>query len=141
MRLLGSFSILILLSFPHFGQLSDDFSDGDFTNNPQWGGDTSEFIVNADFKLQLNAPSVTDTSYLSVETGTLDYNNSYPFVGLSIGTNFFMVKKVSNKRAATPNLIIEKKIRYEPKTGEEIQNQNSPKEVIYDPETGKIVND
>ena len=76
-----------------------------------------------------------------LETGTLDYNNSYPFVGLSIGTNFFVVKKVSNKRAATPNLIIEKKIRYEPKTGEEIQNQNSPKEVIYDPETGEIVND
>ena len=81
MRLLGSLSILILLSFPHFGQLSDDFSDGDFTNNPQWGGDTSEFIVNADFKLQLNAPSLTDTSYLSVETGTLDFasNISWEF--------------------------------------------------------------
>ena len=76
-----------------------------------------------------------------LENGTLDYNNSYPLVGLSIGTNFFVVKKVSNKRAATPNLIIEKKIRYEPKTGEELQNQNSPKEVIYDPETGEIVND
>jgi len=81
MRLLGSLSILILLSFSHFGQLSDDFSDGDFTNNPQWGGDTSEFIVNADFKLQLNAPSLTDTSYLSVETGTLDFasNISWEF--------------------------------------------------------------
>ena len=76
MRLLGSLIILILISFPHFGQLSEDFSDGDFNNNPQWGGDTSEFIVNTDFKLQLNAPSVTDTSYLSVETGTLDFSSN-----------------------------------------------------------------
>ena len=29
-----------------------------------------EFIVNAAFKHQLNAPSITDTSYLSVETRT-----------------------------------------------------------------------
>ncbi|MBH18942.1 MAG: hypothetical protein CL851_00780 [Crocinitomicaceae bacterium] len=76
MRLLGSLIILILISFPHFGQLSEDFSDGDFNNSPQWGGDTSEFIVNTDFKLQLNAPSVTDTSYLSVETGTLDFSSN-----------------------------------------------------------------
>ena len=76
MRFLGALSILILLSFPHFSQLSEDFSDGDFTNKPQWVGDTSEFIVNAAFKHQLNAPSITDTSYLSVETRTLGLNIS-----------------------------------------------------------------
>jgi hypothetical protein len=81
MRLIGSLIILILLSFSNFSQLSEDFSDGDFNSNPNWEGDTTEFIVNADFKLQLNAPSLTDTSYLSVETGTLDYlsNISWEF--------------------------------------------------------------
>lgn len=57
-----------------FSQLTEDFSDGDFNNNPKWSGDTIEFIVNSDFKLQLNAPSNTDTSYLCVETGTLNSN-------------------------------------------------------------------
>ena len=38
-------------------QLSDDFSDGDFTVNPSWQGNDSNFIVNSDHTLQLNAIS------------------------------------------------------------------------------------
>ena len=57
-------------------QLIDDFSDGDFLNNPTWQGDTSNFIINANNQLQLNAPSVTDTSFLVVETGILDFTNT-----------------------------------------------------------------
>ncbi|MBK7431050.1 MAG: hypothetical protein IPI62_08990 [Bacteroidetes bacterium] len=38
-------------------QLSDSFTDGDFTANPQWQGDGANFIVNAAGTLQLNAPA------------------------------------------------------------------------------------
>ena len=86
-------------------------------------------------------PNVDMMSNDVLETGPLDYINSYPFVGLSIGTNFFKVKKLSNKRTTTPYLIPEEKRRYDPKTGEEIQKQNNPKKIIYDAETGEIIND
>lgn len=37
-------------------QITDDFSDGNFTENPAWTGETGEFTVNAAGELQLNAP-------------------------------------------------------------------------------------
>jgi len=55
--------IFILPLFVH-AQLLEDFSDGDFTNNPTWSGDASQFIVNASLQLQLNS-SGTGVSSLS----------------------------------------------------------------------------
>ena len=48
-----------------YAQFSDDFTDGDFTANPSWVGQTANFTVN-NGELQLDAPAVSDTSYLSV---------------------------------------------------------------------------
>lgn len=48
------------------GQIIDDFSDGNFTQNPAWQGEISEFIVNPAGELQLNAPDA-GTSVLAVE--------------------------------------------------------------------------
>ncbi len=46
-------------------QISDDFSDGDFTVYPNWDGDTSVFIINPENQLQLMAPAESGKSYLS----------------------------------------------------------------------------
>ena len=56
---------VIFLPFLCFSQINEDFSDGDFSNNPTWTGDTDKFIVNAEGQLQLNAPSESATAYLS----------------------------------------------------------------------------
>src|SRR5690554_2780215 len=52
------------LFFASWGQMSDSFDDGDFTNNPTWVGDVTDFIVNTNNELQLNAAAPGE-SYLS----------------------------------------------------------------------------
>ncbi len=56
--------LLLCLPFVAFAQLSEDFSDGNFTQNPSWNGSTSLFLINGDNQLQLNA-STSGTAYLS----------------------------------------------------------------------------
>ena len=43
---------LILSAKVAFGQLHDDFSDGDWTNNPPWSGQSAFFTVNSDKQLK-----------------------------------------------------------------------------------------
>lgn len=73
---LKEFTLLLLitsLSFTGFSQVSDDFSDGDFTTNPTWQGTAADYIVNATKQLQLNA-SVAGTSYLYTPHNLIDFN-------------------------------------------------------------------
>ncbi|MCB0703810.1 MAG: lamin tail domain-containing protein [Saprospiraceae bacterium] len=53
-------------------QLQDDFSDGDFTNNPAWLGNTALFSVNLNSELQLldPAPGSSNTSFLYLPAPT-----------------------------------------------------------------------
>lgn len=59
--------LLIFLSIPAFSQLQDDFSDGNFSDNPAWQGDSGLFTV-TDETLQLfnEFPESTNLSYLSL---------------------------------------------------------------------------
>lgn len=65
-----TFSALFLLSLftlqKPFAQVSDDFSDGDFTTDPRWHGTVDEFLINSGLQLQLNS-NAAGTSWLSTD--------------------------------------------------------------------------
>ena len=46
-------------------QLTDNFSDGDFTNNPAWAGNSSDWIVNTSGQLQSNNTVANSTFYIT----------------------------------------------------------------------------
>jgi gliding motility-associated-like protein len=53
-------------------QISDNFSDGNFTENPNWHGIQSHFEVDTLNQLHLNAPSENSSSYLSLRSQLLE---------------------------------------------------------------------
>lgn len=66
--------VFILTQLTCFGQISDDFSDGDFTNNPTWAGTGADYVVNGSNQLQLNN-SIASISYLSTPHGLTNLDN------------------------------------------------------------------
>ena len=58
---------LVLISLFHFTQAQpvDNFTDGNFSANPTWTGNTADWIVNAAFQLQSNKTVANSTFYLS----------------------------------------------------------------------------
>ncbi|MGY6561159.1 MAG: lamin tail domain-containing protein [Luteibaculaceae bacterium] len=69
---------LLCLYLSSTAQFTDNFSDGDFTNNPAWVGNTADFIVNTQQELQLNAPAEASTRYLSTFSPAI-FNASWEF--------------------------------------------------------------
>lgn len=61
----------IFVSFFSFAQFNEQFSDGNFTENPVWEGTTENFIVNSDFQLQSNASSAS-SSFLFTASEAID---------------------------------------------------------------------
>lgn len=65
---------LWLTSVNVYSQVVDDFSDGDFSVNPTWSGNTADFVVNASQQLQLNN-TISGSSYLSLIHGISNLQN------------------------------------------------------------------
>lgn len=70
--------LILLLPITTRAQFADDFTDGDFTANPTWSGDTPKFEVDAVLQLHLNAPAVADVAYLSTPSGAI-HNAEWTF--------------------------------------------------------------
>jgi hypothetical protein len=66
---------LLLIGAPAFAQLSDDFSDGNFSANPAWTGTSSAFTVNALSQLQ-SADVAAGQAYLTADANGASLNNS-----------------------------------------------------------------
>jgi len=67
-------NIVVCVTCQIYAQVTDSFSDGDFTNSPTWTGTTTDYIVNTSQQLQLNN-SVAATSYLTTTHNLSDLNN------------------------------------------------------------------
>ena len=64
--------LALLSSHCMVAQITDDFSDGDFTQNPKWYGYTQNFEVDSNNQLHLIAPAVTANYYLYFESNLLE---------------------------------------------------------------------
>jgi len=103
------YCIFCLISAASIAQVgfNDDFSDGDFSTNPTWLGDTSKFQVNSSNQLQLNDSSASGIAYLSANSNAI-LNASWQFyVSLDFnpsGSNFAKVYLASNNQDLTEAL-------------------------------------
>lgn len=106
MRIQFTFFISLLFCFQAslFGQFTDDFTDGNFSANPVWVGETTKFQVDAQNRLQLNDGAATSSAYLSTSSAAI-YNTSWEFyVRLEFApsaSNYAKVILVSNGQDIT----------------------------------------
>ncbi len=91
-----------------WAQLQDDFSDGDFTNNPPWSGTDQYWTVTSDKRLRSNGPSATATIYLSTANARIDDTEWRFWVRVAFNPstqNFARVYLVADRADLTdPNL-------------------------------------
>lgn len=92
--------LLLLSAKLAFGQFRDDFSDGNFTINPAWVGQTSLFAINSNKQLKSSLSTVAQTIMLATEN-TLALNCAWEFsVQLDFDpstTNFTRVYLISDQ--------------------------------------------
>lgn len=96
---------LLALSGYSMGQISEDFSDGDFTTNPEWTGDDVEFRVH-DGELQL-FDDKTDDSHLFTTSTVLEGGvweflfrwKDFSSTGLSSSNEVFYYLSADNNEA------------------------------------------
>lgn len=94
--------VLILVLFSHFAfcQLKEDFSDGNFTSDPVWYGDTAYFKVNSG-QVQSQGPASSSTNHLSTPNYRLTNTQWSFFVRLAFqlsSTNYAKVYLSSDQQ-------------------------------------------
>src|SRR6185436_20662794 len=80
--------LIIFSCFTNYAmaQVDDNFTDGDFTSNPSWQGDTANWKVTGS-QLNSNAPTTFTQTYLAV-SNSLAYNTQWEFyVNLKFATS------------------------------------------------------
>src|SRR5690606_7722463 len=83
---------LLLTAIPVVAQFTDNFEDGDFTDNPEWSGDDALFTVapynldEANQMLRSNSPGAA-TYYLSAPSSIVEETSWKFFLNLQFGTS------------------------------------------------------
>lgn len=87
-RATSTLATALLLSLAGHAQFTDDFSDGDFTNNPAWGGNAASFTV-VNGQLRSNTGTLaTATTYSLSTASTLAASAQWEFfVNLKFATS------------------------------------------------------
>lgn len=99
-------ALLFLLPLLSFAQLNDNFSDGDFSNNPAWNGTSAAFEIIAD-SLHSNGPQASSTLYLSTANTLIDSMEWNFLIHLDFNpssTNYVRVYLVSDQSDLSGNL-------------------------------------
>jgi hypothetical protein len=71
-------------------QLNEDFADGDFTDNPVWNGDVSQFTIDASSQLQSNGDTTSASNreiYLSTPNTAINNTQWEFYVNPKVGTS------------------------------------------------------
>ncbi len=97
----------LLLTTAGFSQIQDDFTDGDFTSNPQWYGTTANYNINSSQQLQLNQ-TIAGTSFLHTPLIDTDFDDKewnvwvrQTFAGS--GTNYGRIYLIANGNDLSAN--------------------------------------
>jgi len=69
----------LLLTLSAHAQLSENFTDGDFTQNPAWTGDAAGFQINAQKQLQSSGPATTGSQLQLVTPCTASIGTTWEF--------------------------------------------------------------
>lgn len=110
MKITNLLCFLTFLSYglANYGQVNDNFSDGNYTSSPVWSGDASKFTVNPAFELWLNAPVVADVSFLSTPSSAM-VNTEWQFYNRMAfnpsSSNFCRFYLVSDQRNFNSTII------------------------------------
>lgn len=99
---------LLLFSKITFSQISDSFSDGDFSQNPTWNGDVNYFQINMQKQLQSKGQQLGSQTISLSSENQLSLNASWVFlVQLNFNpsaTNFVRIYLTSNEENLKGNL-------------------------------------